>query len=225
MKRFFAITAGLAALGVVLYGANLLLAQAPGLPAGGAVASTGAVRIAVVNMDIVRKGYKKIEFYKQEIQNMAKPFEEKLEQYKKYYEGWTKLSKEGKDAAERDNASKQALVVKRHLEDLTNEANKKIMEVSQRQVLQVYREIEDVIESYAKANGIHMVMHYADPIDPSEKYSAPNIHRKLNGCSNVGACGPIYIAPNIDISQEIVNVLNERYPATAAAGSLAPRGN
>lgn len=207
MKKSLACTVSVASLGVVM----LCLAAAPVKAQG-----QGGMRIAVINMDVVRKGYKKIDFYKQEIQDLAKPYEGEIKKYKDWYDQWSKVaSTETSSKEERDKAAKQAVICKRRLEDLSAEANKKIMDASQRQVLLVYREIEDVVESYAKANGIQLVLHYADPIDPSQKYSPPNIHRKLNGVSNVGATGLMYSAPGIDISQEIVNVLNQRYPATS----------
>ena len=40
---------------------------------------------------------------------------------------------------------------------------------------------------------------------------------------SAGACMPMYMTPGLDISQEVVNALNAKYPATAGAAP-APGG-
>ncbi|HEY7428872.1 MAG TPA: hypothetical protein VH682_31870, partial [Gemmataceae bacterium] len=55
--------------------------------------------------------------------------------------------------------------------------------------------------------------HYNDAVTPEDFMSPQNIARKLN----TGALMPLYAAPGMDISQEVVNMLNYNLrPSTAA---------
>lgn len=212
MKRIFTIAAGIAALGALAYFGSTLFIQTPTY---GQAASVAGQRVALVNMYVVMKGYKKVEFYKQEIKRVAQPYETEIKKYQKNYKGWLAISKDiTKSKEEREKAAKYARDFKRQIEDLGSEANKKIMTMGQQQVVAVYREIEETIQRYARANGIHLVLHYLDPTDESERYAARNIDRKLNGCSNAGACSPIYHDPSLDISQQVLQILNQQYPPT-----------
>ncbi len=58
------------------------------------------------------------------------------------------------------------------------------------------------------AHGFDLVVHYNDvPADSAEFFSPVNVSRKIQA----GAFIPLYIAPGMDITQEVVTALNETY--------------
>ena len=77
----------------------------------------------------------------------------------------------------------------------------------------LYKEFDEAVRTYARTAGIEMVMHYNDAVLETDRNSAANIARKMSA----GACMPMYLTPGLDISQDIVNTLNAKYPTTATA--------
>ena len=87
----------------------------------------------------------------------------------------------------------------------------------------IYREVQEAAQRVAVAHGYDMVLHYNDPTTSAEYWSAGNIVRKMQA----GACMPIYFAPGIDISADVVNALNQAYsrvapPAAPAGSAITP---
>jgi Skp family chaperone for outer membrane proteins len=196
------ISAGVVTFGLLAYLGNSLWVHAqPG--------ASGGTRVATVNMYVVMKNYKKVEVYKNEITKLAEPFETKMKELQKNYDQWVTYSKTPNlSEADKNKATQALTTLKRQMEDHRTEAQKVLMKRGQEQIVQVYREIEDAVQKYAASNGIHLVLHYLEPVG-SEVYTATNVDRKMNGPGNVGACSPIFIAPSgVDISNEVVHVLN-----------------
>lgn len=206
MKRMVGISAGVLAFGLLACLGNALFVQAqPG--------TSGGTRVATVNMYTVMKKYKKVEVFKAEMQTLAKPFEEDMKKLDNAYTKWVEFAKHpGIKPEDKDKAQKTLVELKRQMEDKKTEAQKVIVARGQEQIVQVFREIEAGIQKYAASNGIHIVLHYLEPEEG--KYTAPNIDRKLNGCGNVGACCPIFMAPGVDISEDVVKVLNSAVTAS-----------
>ena len=134
------------------------------------------------------------------------------------------LNKEGQMKPEmRETIEKQMRVLKRELEDLSNEAQALIGKKQDEQVVLIYREVQEAAQRVAVAHGYDMVLHYNDPTTSAEYWSAGNIVRKMQA----GACMPIYFAPGIDISADVVNALNQAYsrvapPAAPAGSAITP---
>ncbi|MGF1579281.1 MAG: OmpH family outer membrane protein [Gemmataceae bacterium] len=200
MKRFAGLTTSVLALGLMFSVVSTSWAQ-------------NGTRVGIVNMDIILKNYKKVQFFKTELKNVAEPYREKVKKYEDYYKRWKEI--EGnpqKSKKERTDANKQAVLWKRKIEDLTNEANKKIMDMGQNNLVRLYRDLETVIAGYAKANGYHLVCHHFDPVDPKQKYSWANLDRRLNRPMQAGSMSPIYVSNAIDISNDVLSILNRQYP-------------
>jgi Skp family chaperone for outer membrane proteins len=209
-----AITASVAALGALLTLGTASTARAQGTQ--GAAPSVGGVRVAMVNMYVIMKGYKRVEMYNEEMKTLIKPYQDEMKKLQKNYKGWVDISQDKqKTQKERDEATKYALEYEHQIKILNAEWNKKIVSKEDQTVVQLYREVEDAIGRYAKSNGIHLVLQYFEPLD--QQYSSKNIGRKVTGVTNFGAVGPIYIADGMDISNAVVGVLNSQYPAAAAA--------
>ena len=57
-----------------------------------------------------------------------------------------------------------------------------------------------------------MVLHYNDAVTQEDYNSEVNISRKMQA----GALMPIYMAPGVDVSMDIVKALNASMPAASA---------
>src|SRR5205823_1117822 len=111
---------------------------------------------------------------------------------------------------------------KRQLEDNTGEYNKVRTKKSDEQMVQMYKEIEAGVSRFAASNGYHMIFHYSEPLTDADKYSPPNIQRKLVGPGSSGGICPLYAFPSLDVSNAVVNTPNSMYPVAAGAAPASP---
>jgi Skp family chaperone for outer membrane proteins len=204
---------GIAALGLTAYLASQLQAQNQVQQAGGLVAHP---KVAAINYVSVLKQYQKwIDF--------QKSYKDSLGQWEKLFEDKKKEAEGLKASAEklapgdkaRDDMELQLKAIQRQMQDLQEDAKKKMGKYYDDQMVQVYKEVMEAVQIYARANDIEMVVHYTDGISPAEIEHPANIQRKLQ----VGACMPMYMAPGVDISKQIADMLNSRLGAVQPTGA------
>ncbi len=186
-------------------------------------ANRRGTRIAFVNMDIVLKRYKKVQFFKDELRNVAEPYRKKVKKFEEYNKRWKEIEDDNEDITDkkRVEAHKQAVLWKRKIEDLTNEANKKIMDLGQYNLIALYKELEEVTKQVAKKKGYDLVLHHFNPVDKRQRYSWANLDRILNRPMQAGSVSVLYVSPRVDISQEVLRILNERYAKEQKAKELS----
>jgi Skp family chaperone for outer membrane proteins len=227
VKRSMVILAALATLAGATYLTSQMFAQGPGGPAGGAMVS----KVGLINMAAVLKGYNKFSVYNNEIEKIRIEYEGKDAELKKKHQAWQAYNADPKRTqAEKEQGEMSLVQLARAIED-----NKKAYGVvrakkSDEQMIQMWREVEEAIKRFAPGNGYQLVMHYSEPLSDADKYSAPNIQRKLVGPGSSGGVCPVYFAQEMDISQDIVRKLNELYPAQPiampnAGQPAAPKAN
>src|SRR5207302_1003594 len=75
--------------------------------------------------------------------------------------------------------------------------------------VQIFKEIEGVIQAVAGAHGFDLVLSYPDSAssDPTEMYSQDNVVRKMASQAAI----PIYYKPHIDLTDAVVKTLNMRF--------------
>lgn len=216
-KKFFWL-AGFAALALGAYlGTNLLLAQTAA-PKPVAQPTEQRSRIGLLNLHHVVKNYTKAVALNNEMKEVFTPLQAKTKAKTIQLEA---LNKEGQLKPElRETIEKQMRILKRELEDLSNEAQVMIGKKQDEQVVLIYREVQEASQRVAVAHGYDMILHYNDPTTSAEYWSAGNIVRKMQA----GACMPIYFAPGVDISADVVNALNQAYSriAPATAPTITP---
>jgi Skp family chaperone for outer membrane proteins len=220
VKRTYALALGAAVLGTAALLAGRADAQGPaGAQQPGASAGT---RIATLNIAVVTKGYKKFDIFTKEMEELERPFREKAKTYAERYKQWDEVARNPttKDE-ERDKAQKYLVDLKRMMEDNQAAAGKALSARRNEKLVQLYREIQEKAGTYAQLNGIHVVLQYYEPLSPTDVYSPANIDRKLKG-SAAGAYTPLYLANGVDISEDVVRLLNA--PFTAAAAPAAGGG-
>src|SRR5262249_16236662 len=106
---------------------------------------------------------------------------------------------------ERDEIERKLKDIKRKLEDTQAEAKRMLGKKSDEQMKITYMDIPKRAQSYRMAHNLDLVPHYNDAATREDNLSAMNIARKVQ----TGALMPLYAAPGMDISVELVKILNE----------------
>jgi hypothetical protein len=107
------------------------------------------------------------------------------------------------------------------VEDISNEAKAFIGKKRDEQIVQLYKEVQDVAQRYAMSQGIDLVMSYTDATEQKDYYNPAFVARKMQS----PGCMPIYFAQGTDISAEVVTALNSAFaPAAAAPGGSGGGG-
>lgn len=211
MKNPIVIVAGVVTLCAVLNWSARLSAQQPEKQPAPAAKS-----VAIVNLHAVLKGYQKTKVYDQEVEDLVAPMRKQGKELKKKIAEMTKALKTKEDKEDLKNAIRDQ---KRLLEDLENKASKEVAKMRERQLVKLYKEIEEGVSRVAIAKGFSLVLHYTEPATKEEKYSPENIQRKLAGSSQTGATIPLYYYPGLEISAEVIANLNASFNKTQQAGS------
>jgi hypothetical protein len=75
----------------------------------------------------------------------------------------------------------------------------------------IYKEVEEAVKYYARAKNLEMVLHINE-LGGADAYSPRAIQDHLRN----NACIPIYMHPELDITPQITQMLNQRMEASAA---------
>jgi len=210
VKRTVAIVAGVVTLGVALYVGGRLTAG-PAAPAEAAPAPT--MRFRMVNLSYVIKNYKRTDALRAEHTELFKQYDSQITELKKLIEARTKQAQDPQFADKHDALEKEVKRLQREMQDKTEEARQALDKKQGELIVLVYKEVAEAVRTYARQANIEAVFHYNDAVMESDRNSAANIARKMSA----GAMMPMFLNPNLDISQDIVNSLNAKYPVTTSA--------
>ncbi len=196
------------ALGVLWYVAPLS-GQTPNnqQPVASASASTSGTRMAILNLTYVIKNYVKYQHFQEEMKGIVEPFQKKHEALQQKLEDLRKqaaaLPPKGQPG-QGEELEKQARDIQRQMEDNKTEIQLKLGKRNDEEMKIIYLDVYQAVTGYATSHRYDLVMHYNDAITKEDFLSAQNIARKLN----TGALMPLIAAPNLDISKDIVDLLN-----------------
>jgi Skp family chaperone for outer membrane proteins len=222
VKRILVILAGLATLGCVAYLTTRLAAQAPAPTAPGTypqrppVAAAPASKIAIINVAHVIKNYAKYTNMQNDMRIKAEGYKKELEQMNAQITAAQGDAAKATTDAQREEITKRVKDIQRRGEDKNNEAQKVMSKMQYDDLVVIYKDIRQAVDDYARPRGIELVMQYEDGVGP-EAYMPALFSRKMAN----NACQPIYAAPGVDITQEVLNMLNAK---TRAGLSTAPAG-
>jgi Skp family chaperone for outer membrane proteins len=196
--------AGLAAVAGSVY-VGQLAAQNGAQGQRPAAAPEPRTRVALLNLHYVIKNYAKYISFQNEMKEAVKPFEAK-EAAKKAQadEIAKKASNPALPKAEQEALQKQYTILVREREDNKAEANKFLNTKSDEQLKILYLDVQDAATRYAMSHNFEMVLHYNDATTEVEYFSPANIAMKIQARS----CTPMYAAPGLDISKEVLTALN-----------------
>jgi Skp family chaperone for outer membrane proteins len=181
--------------------------------------SAGGTKVAVVNIALVFSKYQKAQFLTSETEQVLAPYKKKGEEILAEIKKYLKPIQDGqvKDPNLKAQYEQYLVKLKRDMEDLDMQAKKLIGKKREEQIVMLFKEMTDAINAFAQANGYQLVLGYGQQID-GDLYSFGNINRLMQGM-DLGSTTPLYMNLGVDISQAVVDTLNNHY---RAAGGVAP---
>jgi len=181
-------------------------------------AAPARTRIALLNLTYVVKNYEKFKQFESEMKGIVEPFQKKDADLRQQLESLrkkaTELSHQGA-SEQRDALEKQAKDIQRQLEDNAAEIKLKLGKRSDDEMRTLFMDVYDAAQKYAASHDFELVLHYNDAVTKEDFLSSQNIARKLN----TGALMPLYWNPSMDISMDVVRLLNYNVSATSAPGA------
>jgi RNA polymerase sigma factor (sigma-70 family) len=171
-------------------------------PAAGAP-PTPRTRVAVFNLTAVVKGYSRFKAFQEDATARIKAYQDRADKKRAEI---AELRKRLQDAplTKAPELEAQARTAQRELEDVETEAKRDVGAKTDKETVELYKEIQSAVQHYAKAQDFDLVLLYNDPPDGNDALSPANVSRKMQA---VG-CVPMYTADGLDITTEITNVLN-----------------
>lgn len=237
MKRSIGIVVGIMTVGGVIYLGSRLFAQAPppplrpqpGVPTAPMTPMTPMTpaaqpapvahsHIALINLGQVIKNYTKFKNLQAEVGAEGQKIQKELDGKKALA---TSKQNEAADPktppARREQLEKEIRDLQRQGQDLADDAKNRLGKMEYDRLVQTYKEVQEAVSAYARSRNIELVMHYTDGIG-TDAYLPQIFQRKLSN----GACFPMYMSPGLDITQDITNMLNQRFAAVAPPAVPAP---
>lgn len=205
MKRTIATLAGIAALGVAAYLSSHLRAQQGNFQAPPAPQT----RIALVNLGQVFKNYQKWHNFEEQFKSDQAWYQKQIDGMKTEAQKIQTDMGRNPDPAAKDQMEKQIKDLQRKVQDLVDDGKSRLSKREFDELVLIYREIQDAVTRYAKAQNIELVMHYSDGIG-ADAWAPMFFQKKLTN----SACQPLYIAPGMDITGVIAEMLNRNMAAT-----------
>jgi Skp family chaperone for outer membrane proteins len=212
--------AGLAALVLITYVGGRLVAQQNGAARPTAPAAAPVTKMAIFNLGQVIDSYKLTKDCLAETKAIQKRYQDELNKMTKEYEDYvTKMRTDASaptttDAA-REQMEKDRKLKERKIADMKEEGNQYLGKMEAGQSTRIYQDIEEAVKLLARTRGLELVLQYND-VPPAVKYQPAGIRNRI---VNPGLF-PVYTAPGLDVTQELVAYLNSRQPtATAAPGA------
>jgi Skp family chaperone for outer membrane proteins len=203
VKKTVFVVGGFLALGVLCWAGRLWAdPQAPQGPQ--APQATPRTRIALINLTYVIKNYRKYQNFQEEIKKVFEPFQGTEGQLRKEGEELTKSLTPASPPEKQAEVERKLKEIKRKMEDNNAEAKLVLGRKSDDQMKIIYLDVVEAAQRYATAHEFDLVMHYNDAVTREDYNSAMNIARKVQ----TGALMPLYAAPGMDISVDVVNMLN-----------------
>jgi Skp family chaperone for outer membrane proteins len=202
VKRTFAILAGIAAIGVAIYLSNRLPAQQGGY-------AQPQTRVALINLSQVFKNYQKFHNFEDQLKADQAWYQKEIDKRKTEMQQIATDATKTADPAARDQMAKRGKALEREIQDYAEDGKTRLSKREFDELVLVYREIQDAVTRYAKAQNIELVMHYNDGIG-ADVWTPTFFSAKIRN----GACQPMYIAPGLDITGVIAEMLNRNMAAS-----------
>jgi Skp family chaperone for outer membrane proteins len=168
-------------------------------------------KIAIVNLRSMVRGYERWTAFEAQYKVQYKGYEDQFEARKA--RGLALKAELGKVASndpKADSIKKELRGLDFEVQSIGDEATTRIGKMKQEMCTLIYREIEEAVKAYARANDVELVMQYNDGVG-MERDDPANIDRKMQSGSMI----PIYSTPGMDISETIVLMLNAHYKQAA----------
>jgi Skp family chaperone for outer membrane proteins len=191
---------------VVYAAARVVSAQTQPGPAAAATPN----RIGVVNLEVLWQNFKRAQAYKAAREKVLQPLQTESEALKeKIAKQQSELKVANLDAGARRRLEENLNRDIKRLNDLQRDLNRLNSQKVAKEFVPLYKEIVDTVKTYARTQGIQLVLSYSE--DPkTDPFSPPSIGRRINGLEGTGCAAPIYVDPAVDITAAVTDLLNRR---------------
>jgi len=166
----------------------------------------GQTKIAFVNIGLVIEKTQPEEF-ETEVRKAIEPFMQKAKELTEEIGKWKKefLALPNVSPADKERYQQKLVKNKIEMEALDQQVRKTISKISDEQVRILYKQANQAIQEYAKANGFHAVLAYGN----IQQDNASAISVRIKGME-AGGIAPLYIAPELEISSAIIETINAK---------------
>ena len=120
----------------------------------------------------------------------------------------------------KDELTRDIVTLTRNLEDSERTLRKQLDDESAGYLKNLFVEIQTCVQAIVEANGFDLVLAYPDALTKEEMASPMYFDLKLRP----NAAMPFYVSPNADMTDILIQCLNQRYPAPKAAPAAAVPG-
>jgi Skp family chaperone for outer membrane proteins len=172
-------------------------------PAAEAPAPAPRGRVAVFNLTAVVKNCSKFKTIQEETKAELKKYEDRVTKKRAELDDLRRQIQNMPPGAAPELEAKARAVV-REIEDVENDAKRQVGEKTDKLTVEIYKDVREAARRYAKDHDLDLVLHYTDPSDGDDALSPANVARKMQA----GASVPIYAADGVDVTADLVNLLN-----------------
>src|SRR5262249_33009028 len=159
-------------------------------------------RIGLINLTRVLKGSKKYRSVLAGLRAKMDQAKQKLDTLKAQLDKYQlECDDPATPAGRREERAKQVHHLKREMEEEQERARATLTKTSGDALATMYREVEDMANRFAKANGLELVLFYTDAVTEADFYNPDVLQRKL---SQPGALMPMIVAPGMDITDAVI---------------------
>src|ERR1051326_1945446 len=183
-------------------------------------------KVAVMNMSKVIEGYRRVADQMRELDEQKKRCELEVAEVQRKIDTYCDLPQDPEELAQAEQEVKILCELRDKIEDRNKFLDKKI----EHNRAQVFSDVQAAAAVFARSRNIALVVYYNDAGEPQPKSLEAQLRTIgqscWGGCSASGdlactpvslrvrmaACGmPIYAGPKIDITSEVIRVLNYNY--------------
>jgi Skp family chaperone for outer membrane proteins len=173
-------------------------------------------RIAMLNLKLVVMNYKRWTEFTEKLKVDYKDYENRVQALNSKFEELKRQAQTATDPKEKGRIEDEGKAVQRRTQDIVDEAKKVMAGRESEELVGIYKEITQVVTSYAQENDFDLVLHYNDATNEAEMVSPENIQRKVI----TGPATPLYFkAGEVDISHVILDRLNARHASAAPSSA------
>jgi len=170
--------------------------------------SPAPARIAFVNIAKVLREFKKANKHGEIINAKRQVFIDKIKPLKEMAEAKAKKLKSADIPDAKERLEKEGVKLQREIEDLEREAQQVLGEMTDRSIVEVYKNIHEVIADLAKERRLDVVECYPDASNPEDAMKPAIAQLKLQ----TPALIPYYARKELLITDDVIELLNKKFP-------------
>ena len=171
----------------------------------------GTTRVAVFNVGVVFNRYERAAAIKEEMAQEMKQLQQEAKELTQDLNAWqAALQKNDLPAGKKEKYEEKIIYGRRRLEDLSRQARTKVGKTQETSLIVLWKDIREAVKIYSTEHGIQLVIAYGDPKESEMVDLFPNVTRKMQTLDQGGSM-PFFMAPGVDISEALVDLLNRQY--------------